>query len=71
MTRFLGERNLDAFIALDIGPTRRRLTLDETIYLFDTSGNRNEVSADGNHTYPDHSPVVWAADQLGKAVLYH
>ncbi len=58
-------------ISLDIGPTRHGLTLGETIYFFDPSGNRNEVFAGGNYTYPDHSPVTWTADQIGKAVFYH
>lgn len=58
-------------IALDIGPTRHGLTLGETIYFFDPSGNRNEVFAGGNYTYPDHPPVTWTADKLGKAVFYH
>ena len=58
-------------IALDIGPTRHGLTHGETIYFFDPSGNRNEVFAGGNYTYPDHPPVTWTADQLGKAVFYH
>lgn len=58
-------------IALDIGPTRHGLTHGETIYFFDPSGNRNEVFAGGNYTYPDHPPVTWTQDQLGKAVFYH
>lgn len=58
-------------IPLDIGPTRHGLTHGETIYFFDPSGNRNEVFAGGNYTYPDHPPVVWTADEIGKAVFYH
>jgi catechol 2,3-dioxygenase len=58
-------------IALDIGPTRHGLTSGETIYFFDPSGNRNEVFAGGNYTYPDHPPVTWTADKIGKAVFYH
>lgn len=58
-------------IALDIGPTRHGLTRGETIYFFDPSGNRNEVFAGGNYTYPDHPVVTWTADQTGKAIFYH
>lgn len=58
-------------IALDIGPTRHGLTAGETIYFFDPSGNRNEVFAGGNYTYPDHPPITWTADKIGKAIFYH
>jgi catechol 2,3-dioxygenase len=58
-------------IALDIGPTRHGLTHGETIYFFDPSGNRNEVFAGGNYSYPDHTPITWTVDQLGKAIFYH
>ena len=58
-------------IALDIGPTRHGLTHGQTIYFFDPSGNRNEVFAVGDYTYPDHPVVTWDADQLGKAIFYH
>ena len=58
-------------MALDIGPTRHGLTHGETIYFFDPSGNRNEVFSGGNYTYPDHPPVTWEAEQLGKAIFYH
>ena len=58
-------------IALDIGPTRHGLTHGQTIYFFDPSGNRNEVFAGGDYTYPDHPVVTWGADQIGKAIFYH
>lgn len=58
-------------IALDIGPTRHGLTHGQTIYFFDPSGNRNEVFAGGDYTYPDHPVVTWDADQIGKAIFYH
>jgi len=58
-------------ISLDIGPTRHGLTHGETIYFFDPSGNRNEVFAGGDYHYPDHKPVTWTADSLGKAIFYH
>ncbi|WP_221794167.1 catechol 2,3-dioxygenase [Oceanobacter mangrovi] len=56
---------------IDIGPTRHGLTNGRTIYFFDPSGNRTEVFAGGNYTYPDHEPITWTADQLGKAIFYH
>lgn len=57
--------------SLDIGPTRHGLTHGKTIYFFDPSGNRSEVFAGGDYHYPDHEPVTWSADQLGKAIFYH
>lgn len=57
--------------SLDIGPTRHGLTHGQTIYFFDPSGNRNEVFAGGDYHYPDHEPVTWAAEDLGKAIFYH
>ena len=58
-------------IPMDIGPTRHGLTHGETIYFFDPSGNRTEVFAGGDYTYPDHPVVTWDADKLGKAIFYH
>lgn len=57
--------------SIDIGPTRHGLTHGQTIYFFDPSGNRNEVFAGGDYHYPDHEPVTWDAEQLGKAIFYH
>ncbi len=57
-------------IALDIGPTRHGLTHGQTIYFFDPSGNRTEVFAGGDYTYPDHPVVTWDAEQIGKAIFY-
>ncbi|SEI59712.1 catechol 2,3-dioxygenase [Allopseudospirillum japonicum] len=57
--------------SLDIGPTRHGLTHGQTIYFFDPSGNRNEVFAGGDYHYPDHAPVTWDVEQLGKAIFYH
>lgn len=56
---------------IDIGPTRHGLTHGQTIYFFDPSGNRNEVFAGGDYHYPDHPPVTWQAEKLGKAIFYH
>lgn len=58
-------------IPLDIGPTRHGLTHGQTIYFFDPAGNRNEVFAGGDYTYPDHPVVTWDADKIGKAIFYH
>lgn len=57
--------------SIDIGPTRHGLTHGQTIYFFDPSGNRNEVFAGGDYHYPDHEPVTWKTEQLGKAIFYH
>lgn len=57
--------------SLDIGPTRHGLTHGKTIYFFDPSGNRTEVFCGGDYHYPDHEPVTWTADELGKAIFYH
>jgi catechol 2,3-dioxygenase len=55
----------------DVGPTRHGLTSGQTIYFFDPSGNRNEVFCGGDYHYPDHPPVTWMAEDLGKAIFYH
>ncbi|GAA3525943.1 catechol 2,3-dioxygenase [Zobellella aerophila] len=57
--------------AIDIGPTRHGITHGQTIYFFDPSGNRNEVFCGGDSFYPDHAPITWDADKLGKAIFYH
>lgn len=57
--------------SIDIGPTRHGLTHGKTIYFFDPSGNRNEVFCGGDYFYPDHKPVTWTTDELGKAIFYH
>lgn len=56
---------------IDIGPTRHGLTHGQTIYFFDPSGNRNEVFAGGDYVYPDHNPITWTSQELGKAIFYH
>ncbi|WP_417226921.1 catechol 2,3-dioxygenase [Amphritea sp.] len=56
---------------IDIGPTRHGLTHGQTIYFFDPSGNRNEVFCGGDYHYPDHQPVIWKVEDLGKAIFYH
>lgn len=57
--------------SLDIGPTRHGLTHGQTIYFFDPSGNRSEVFCGGDYHYPDHEPVTWTTEKLGKAIFYH
>lgn len=58
-------------VPLDMGPTRHGLTHGQTVYSFDPSGNRTEVFCGGDYFYPDHEPVTWTADKLGKAIYYH
>lgn len=58
-------------IALDLGPTRHGITRGQTIYFFDPSGNRNEVFCGDYTWYPDHEPITWTADQIGRAIFYH
>jgi catechol 2,3-dioxygenase len=58
-------------ISRDIGPTRHGITMGQTIYFFDPSGNRNEVFCGGHRFYPDHPTRVWTADQLGKGIFYY
>lgn len=60
-----------ADVSIDIGPTRHGLTHGKTIYFFDPSGNRSEVFCGGDYHYPDHEPVTWKAENLGKAIFYH
>lgn len=55
----------------DVGPTRHGLTHGQTVYFFDPSGNRNEVFCGGDYHYPDHEPVTWKAEDIGKAIFYH
>lgn len=58
-------------ISLDLGPTRHGITRGRTIYFFDPSGNRNEVFCGDYTWYPDHEPITWTADQLGRAIFFH
>ena len=58
-------------IALDLGPTRHGITRGRTIYFFDSSGNRNEVFCGDYTWYPDHEPITWTADQIGRAIFFH
>ncbi len=58
-------------ISIDIGPTRHGITRGRTIYFFDPSGNRNEVFHGSYDWYPDHDPITWTADDLGRAIFYH
>jgi len=58
-------------VSIDIGPTRHGITRGETIYFFDSSGNRNEVFSGGYIYYPDKPTITWTDDQLGPAIFYH
>jgi catechol 2,3-dioxygenase len=57
-------------VSHDIGPTRHGITRGETIYFFDPSGNRNEVSG-GYMSYPDRPALSWTDDEIGRAIFYH
>lgn len=57
--------------SIDLGPTRHGITRGETIYFFDSSGNRNEVFSGGYIYYPDKPTITWTDDQLGPAIFYH
>lgn len=58
-------------MSLDLGPTRHGITRGRTIYFFDPSGNRNEVFCGDYTWYPDHEPITWTVDQLGRAIFFH
>lgn len=58
-------------VSLDLGPTRHGITRGETIYFFDSSGNRNEMFSGGYIYYPDKPTITWTDDQLGPAIFYH
>ncbi|MGD9600931.1 MAG: catechol 2,3-dioxygenase [Gammaproteobacteria bacterium] len=58
-------------LSLDLGPTRHGITRGRTIYFFDPSGNRNEVFCGDYTWYPDHQPITWTADQIGRAIFFH
>jgi catechol 2,3-dioxygenase len=46
--------------------------VEQTIYFFDPSGNRNETFSGGYRCFRDRPCVVtWTPDQLGKAIFYH
>jgi catechol 2,3-dioxygenase len=58
-------------ITIDSGPTRHGITRGQTIYFFDPSGNRNEVSTGGYIYYPDHPTRVWDEEAIGKGIFYY
>lgn len=58
-------------VSIDLGPTRHGVTRGTTIYFFDPSGNRMEVFCGGYQFYPDHKPITWTWDEVGRAVFYH
>ena len=58
-------------VSLDIGPTRHGITRGQTIYFFDSSGNRNEVFSGGYIYYPDSPTITWTMKELGRAIFYH
>lgn len=56
--------------SIDIGPTRHGITRGETIYFFDTSGNRNEVFSGGYTHDPDEPSITWREAEIGPAIFY-
>lgn len=58
-------------VSIDIGPTRHGVTRGTTIYAFDPSGNRFETFCGGYQAYPDHHPIKWTMDDVGRGVFYH
>ena len=58
-------------VSIDIGPTRHGITRGTTIYFFDPSGNRLETFSGGYEWYPDHTPITWTWDQVGRGIFYH
>ena len=57
-------------VVIDEGPKQHGITRGQTIYMYDPSGNRNEVFAGGYATYPDWRTITWTADQIESAVFY-
>lgn len=58
-------------VPIDMGPTRHGVTRGTTIYAFDPSGNRFETFCGGYQAYPDHQPIKWTIDEVGRGVFYH
>jgi catechol 2,3-dioxygenase len=58
-------------VSIDMGPTRHGVTRGTTIYAFDPSGNRFETFCGGYQSYPDHQPITWTIDEVGRGVFYH
>ncbi|MEK8027643.1 catechol 2,3-dioxygenase [Pseudaquabacterium rugosum] len=58
-------------VSIDMGPTRHGITRGTTIYFFDPSGNRMETFAGGYQWYPDHDPITWTWEEVGRAIFYH
>lgn len=58
-------------ISIDLGPTRHGITRGRTLYFFDPSGNRNEVFSGDYTWYPDHEPITWTADEIGRGIFFH
>jgi hypothetical protein len=50
---------------------RHGITLGQTIYFFDPSGNRNEVFAGGFIYYPENPKRVWPVDKIAEAIFYY
>lgn len=57
-------------VVIDEGPKQHGITRGMTIYMFDPSGNRNEVFAGGYRTFADWKPITWTADHLAQGIFY-
>lgn len=60
----------DDGVPIDEGPKQHGITRGKTIYMFDPSGNRNEVFAGGYTTFADWKPITWTMDQLDQGIFY-
>jgi catechol 2,3-dioxygenase len=58
-------------VKIDMGPTRHGATRGYTIYFFDPVGNRNEVFTGGYWVDPDHEPITWTEEEMGRAIFYY
>lgn len=60
----------DDDVTVEEGPKQHGITRGQTVYMFDPSGNRNEVFAGGYRVFEDTKPITWTSDQLAKGVFY-
>lgn len=65
-----GQIFADDDVPIDEGPKQHGITRGQTIYMFDPSGNRNEVFAGGYSVFEDTKPITRTADELARGVFY-
>lgn len=59
-------------VKIDLPPTRHGITRGETIYFFDSSGNRNETFAGlGYLAQPDRPVNTWTEENMWRGIFYH